>query len=434
MKLDYGKEGLEIELDPDWNLTVFQPSEQKPYNNPIGKIRESINKPIDSLTLKEIIKNKKNLEKVCIVASDATRPVPSHLILEALVTELNDCGIKDNKILILIATGLHRTSREDELERILGNNLIKRIKTIDHIATDENSMIDIGKTIDNHPISINKLYYEADLKILTGYVEPHFFFGFSGGRKSIIPGIAGAETLQNNHSAENIASPYARFGIFKENPLHKNSVEISRKVGVDFIVNVCINEHHEIVQVASGNFEKTHEKLVNYQLKHIFREIKDPFDIVICGNGGYPLDLNLYQAVKSMAIGEMAVKKGGSIISVNECIDGIGIGQEKFKELIFSGISPQIIYEKILNKDIIVPDQWEIQILARVLMKADIFIISTLNENEIGNIGLKYAETVEDAIDICLKRHGRDASILILPNGPQVFPLLGSKNNNIIKP
>ena len=423
MKLDYGKEGIEININPDWNVTIFYPSEQKRIPNPIEKIRESINNPIGSLTLKEIVKNKKNIEKVCIVASDATRPVPSYLILEALIAELNDYEIVDNQIMILIATGLHRISRKEELERILGKNLINRIRVVDHIATDENSMINLGTTTDNHLILINKLYYKADLKILTGYVEPHFFFGFAGGRKSLIPGIAGAETLQNNHSAENIASPYARFGIFKENPLHKNSIEISRKVGVDFIVNVCINEHHEIVQVASGNFEKAHEKLVNYQLKHIFRDIKEQYDIVICGNGGYPLDLNLYQAVKSMAIGEMAVKNGGAIISVNECADGIGVGQEKFKELIFSEMTPNKIYEEILNKDIVVPDQWEIQILARVLMKADVFVISKLKENEIGNIGLKYAETVEDAVNICLNRHGKDASILILPNGPQVLPL-----------
>jgi nickel-dependent lactate racemase len=420
MKLDYGKNGIELNLDPDWNVTIFQPSEQKPFDNPFEKIRESINNPIESLNLKEIINNKEKVEKVCIVASDATRPVPSYLILEALIAELNDYGINDNQVIILIATGLHRVSHEEELDRILGNNLRKRIRVVDHIATDENSLINIGN-IDNHPILINKLYYEADLKILTGYVEPHFFFGFAGGRKSIIPGIAGADTLQNNHSAENIASPYARFGIFKENPLHNNSIKISRKVGVDFIVNVCINEHHEIVQVASGNFEEAHEKLVNYQLKHIFREIREPYDIVICGNGGYPLDLNLYQAVKSMAIGEMAIKKGGTIIAVNECADGIG--QDMFKDLIFSGMTPKEIHKKILEKEIIVPDQWEIQILTRILMKSDIFIISKLDENKIGNIGLKYAKTVEEAILNCLKKYGSNASILILPNGPKVVPL-----------
>ena len=424
MKLDYGKTGIEINLDPEWNVTIFHPLKKNPIENPIEKIKESINNPVDSPSLKEIVKNKGDVKSVCIVASDATRPVPSHLILEALIAELNIYGIEDEKIMILISTGLHRNSREEELERILGENLKKRIKVIDHIATDENSLIRVGITADNHPILINKHYIEADLKILTGYVEPHFFFGFAGGRKSLFPGIGGAEIIQNNHSAENIASPFARFGTYKENPLHKNSIEISKKVGVDFIVNVCINEQHDIIQVASGDFEKAHEILVSYQLKHVFREIGKPYDIVICGNGGYPLDLNLYQAVKSMAIGEMAVKEGGTIISVNECTDGVGIGQDKFKELIFSGMKPKEIYNKILNKEIIVPDQWEIQILTRILMKADIYVISKLNEDEIGNIGLKHAKTVEDAIRNCLKKHQSDSSILILPNGPQVLPLL----------
>jgi len=424
MKLDYGKEGINITLDPEWNVTVFKPSKQKPIENPIQKIKDSINNPIGSLNLKEIVKKKGKIKSVCIIASDATRPVPSHLILEALIVELNIYGIADKQITILIATGVHRTSHEDELERILGENLKNRIKVVDHIATNDNSLIKIGVIGDNHPVLINKLYYEADLKILTGYVEPHFFFGFAGGRKSVVPGIAGAETIQNNHSAENIASPSARFGIYKENPLHKHSIETSKKVRADFIINVCINEEHKIIQVASGDFEKAHEKLVDFQLKHIFREISNPYDIVICGNGGYPLDLNLYQAVKSMAIGEMAVKKGGTIISVNECADGVGIGQDKFKELIFSGMTPKEIYEKILNKEIVVPDQWEIQILTRILKKADIYVISKLNENEIGNIGLKYAKTVENAIKNCLRKYGSDASILIFPNGPQVLPLL----------
>ena len=260
------------------------------------------------------------------------------------------------------------------------------------------------------------------MKIITGYVEPHFFFGFAGCRKSIIPGIAGEETIQANHSAENIASPFSRFGIFKENPLHKNSLEITDLVGVDFTINVCINEHHQVVKVIAGNYKYVQEILVEYQLNHIFREINELYDIVICGNGGYPLDLNLYQAVKSMAIGEMAVKEGGTIISVNECVDGIG--KEKFKDLIFSGMTPKILHDKILKKEIVVPDQWEIQILARILMKAEVVIVSELREDEIGNKGLKYARTVEDGIKIALKKHGPKAKILILPNGPQVLPLL----------
>ncbi len=424
MKIDYGINGLELSLDPSWNVTVLRPKEEEGLVDPVTKIREAIKNPLESKSLYEMIKSKKGLNRICIVVSDSTRPVPSYIILEALVKELNEYGIQDNQISILIATGLHRPSREDDLKRILGNDLKNRLKTIDHVASDKNSLEYLGNTIDDVPIYINKYYCESDLKILTGYVEPHFFFGFSGGRKALVPGIAGEETIQANHSAKNITSHYSRFGIYKNNLMHKNAIEISKLVGVDFAINTCINEKHEIVKVAAGNVEKVHEELVGYQLKHIFEVIKEQYDIVVCGNGGYPLDLNLYQAVKSMAIGEIAVKKGGTIISVNECAEGIGIGQEKFKELIFSGMDPKILYDKILKREIVAPDQWEIQILSRILMKAEIIIVSSLNENEIGNIGLKYAKTVEEGIKMALKKAGLNAKILILPKGPQILPIL----------
>ncbi|MFX1281542.1 MAG: nickel-dependent lactate racemase [Promethearchaeota archaeon] len=424
MKLDYGKNGLELSLDPKWNVTILHPEEQKPFIDPVRKIREAIKNPLGSKSLRQIVRQRNNLNRVCVVVSDSTRPVPSHYILEALVGKLNEYGIKDHQILVLIATGLHRPSRNDEHNKILGNHLADRIKIISHVATDKNSLQYLGKTSDNIPLYINKLYYESDLKIITGYVEPHFFFGFSGGRKAVLPGITGDDTIQANHSAKNIASEYSRFGVYKKNLMHKSATEASKLIGVDFAINVCINKNHEIVKVRAGNFEEIHEELVNYQIKHIFKKITEPYDIVICGNGGYPLDLNLYQAVKSMAIGEIAVKTGGTIISVNECSEGIGIGQEKFKELLFSGMDPNKIYNKILNKKIVVPDQWEIQVLTRVLMKAEIFVVSKLKESELGNIGLKHARTVEQVIDLSLKKYGDDASILILPNGPQILPLL----------
>lgn len=424
IKIDYGKKGLTINLNPKWNVEVLKPKPQQILKNPVQIIQDKIKHPIGSPSLQHIVMDKGQKGKVCIVSSDSTRPIPSHILLEALINELNNYGIPDSQIIILIATGLHRPSREEERENILGKKLYGRIESKDHIATDMNNLTSLGKSKNGIPIYINKLYLESDIRIITGYVEPHFFFGFSGGCKSIVPGIAGSSTIQANHSAQLIASEKSRFGIYQENPMYSNSMEIAKLAGVNFVVNVCINEHHQITKVEAGALEEVHNSLVQYQLKKVFNPIKQPYDIVVCGNGGYPLDLNLYQAVKSMAIGEMGVKEGGTIISVNECSDGVGIGQDEFRNLLFSSMMPHEIYHKILNEEIILPDQWEIQVLTRVLQKAEIYVVSELKENELGNIGLKYAQTVENAISMGLKKHGPDAHILILPNGPQILPHL----------
>jgi nickel-dependent lactate racemase len=279
---------LSLSLKSDWNVDIFYPKQQEVIHEPIKAIRNALNNPIGSPALKNIIHQKKPINHICIVVSDQTRPVPSHLILQALIKELNENGVNDNQIFILIATGLHRPCRESELKRIIGKQIKDRIEIIGHIATNKDQLVYLGTSIDGVPIWINKHYYKADLKILTGYVEPHFFAGFSGGRKSVIPGIAGQKTIQGNHSAENIASPYARFGINKENPIHKNSMEITKKVGVDFIVNVCINQNHQINKVSAGNLEAAHKHLINFQKKKNFKKIDKPYDIVVCGNGGFP--------------------------------------------------------------------------------------------------------------------------------------------------
>jgi len=424
MKLDYGKEGIEVNLNPNWNTTIIRPLKQIVIKNPIEAVRDAIKNPVGSLPLQAIIKNQKSIKSVCIVVSDATRPVPTHLIIEGLLKELIAYGIQEKKIRIVIATGLHRPASREELKTILGEVLTSEVKISNHSATDKKSLVAVQNNDLEDPIYVNKYYYESDLKILTGYVEPHFFFGFSGGGKSIVPGLAGAETILANHSAENIASPYARFGIPKNNALAQHSISYAKKVGVDFTINVCIDKNHEITQIAAGDLELVHKRLLDYQKKYIFKEIQEPFDIVVCGNGGYPLDLNLYQAVKSMAIGELGVKRGGTIISVNKCREGVGVGQDKFKELIFSGKNPKIIHNKILKKEIVVPDQWQIQVLTRILMKAEIYLVSSMKEEEIGNIGLKHADTVENVINKSLIKHGIDASILILPNGPQILPFI----------
>jgi nickel-dependent lactate racemase len=418
----YGVDGLEFRIPDHINYTVLNAATENEIPNPVEHVIKKIKEPIGTLPLPELIANKADLNKICVVISDATRPAPSKTILSALLEVLKECGIEDNQIRILIATGLHRKTRKSELERMIGKEFIERYEIIDHRAKNDNDLEFLGKSSDGNPIYINKFYLESDFKIVTGYVEPHFFAGFSGGKKSIVPGIAGADTIKANHSAKNIASPFARFGIIENNPLHANSLEIAKTIASDFLVNVCINEKHKITQIVAGDMEKAHDVLVNYQIEQVFQEINESYDVVICGNGGYPLDLNLYQAVKSMALGEMAVKEGGIIISVNELSDGVG--HDKFRELLYSGKNPKELYQDIVNEKIVVEDQWEIQILTRIMQKAKIIVVSKLAEDEIGNIGLIHINSVEDAIELSLRELGQDAKFLILPDGPLVLPKL----------
>jgi nickel-dependent lactate racemase len=262
----------------------------------------------------------------------------------------------------------------------------------------------------------------ASIKIITGYVEPHFFAGFSGGRKAICPGIVGEDTILSNHSAKMIAHENSRFGILKNNPISDDAIEISKhpRIKPDFVLNVSINSNHKIDKIAAGGLG-AHGLLAQHQLKVAMKKIEKLYDIVVCNNGGYPLDLNLYQAVKSMALGLLAVKKGGDIITTNELSDGVG--QPDFKELLKLKMTPEEINQKIVSGEMKVRDQWQIQFLAMVLMHASVYVASPkISQQELGNIGMIQKNTFQEALNEAIEKHGKNASILVLPNGPQVVP------------
>ena len=421
----YGEKGLDFMLPDDLNVEVVHSRPEEPLKDPKNEIRKAIDTPASSPPLREILKKRKN-GKICIVISDSTRPVPTRVILEPLLELFSELHISDVEVQLLVATGLHRKTTPEELKRILGKDIMIRFDIINHVAEDLSSLDFLGTNSFGTPIYINKVYLEASVKIITGYVEPHFFAGFAGGRKSLVPGIAGEQTIISNHSARNIASSHARFGILKNNPIYEDAWEIAKmpKVKPDFLINVCINPQHQITKVAAGALQVYHE-LVQYQENLCFFDIKDPFDVIIAGNGGYPLDLNLYQAVKSMALGELGVKKGGTVISINECKDKVG--QPKFEELINFGICAEEMFDKVTNGVITCKDQWEIQALTRVLSHCNVIVVSSMKEVELGNIGLKWAESVEKAIEWCCKQYGSSMRVLVLPDGPAIIPRIIQK-------
>ncbi|MHA1920466.1 MAG: nickel-dependent lactate racemase [Promethearchaeota archaeon] len=425
-QIAYGQEKIKFNLSDELNVDIFQSQQRLPIENPKQTIIRSFSNPLLSKPLNEILSKRKD-GYICVVISDSTRPIPNLIILDALMVTFNELNIPDEKVKILIANGMHRKCTPKEIKEMIGKDVLFKYDIINHDANDDQMLEYLGETELKTPIYINRTYLESSIKIITGLVEPHFFAGFSGGRKSIVPGIAGKDTILGNHCATNINSPYTRFGIIKDNPVFSDADEIlkMKQVRPDFMINVCINPEHQITKIISGSY-RIYNELVKYQKKICFRPISELYDVVITGNGGYPLDRNLYQAVKSMAIGEMAVKKGGTIISVNECRDGIG--SSSFEKQINLNIPPDEIQKKILEGKLSEPDQWQTQILARILSKANIYVISSISHEKLGNIGLKYASDIETAISECIKKYGSKMRVLILPDGPEILPIYHRKN------
>ncbi|MHA1684744.1 MAG: nickel-dependent lactate racemase [Promethearchaeota archaeon] len=436
VKLSYGKNGLDVILPDTLRIDVFRPRDQQGLQDVEERIRHEVTNPCSGPTLKDII-GEKTLKrgvgasdlKSCIVVSDHTRPVPSRIFIPGLITELEKNGIKRSNISILIATGLHRPSTIDELKRMLGEKIVEELRVVNHDARDSNSLVSLGTSSRGTPILLNRMYMDADVKILTGYVDPHFFAGYAGGRKAVVPGIAGAETIIENHSAANIDHQNARFLKFDGNPIHEDSLEIARKAGVDFILNVCLNDRHEIINVAAGELEATHRVLVEYMNPIVTQTCGTYYDIVIVNNGGYPLDLNLYQSIKSMTIGEMAVKAGGTIIATNELSDGFG--PDEFKEIIEGENDPRDIIDRLLRRDLIIGSQWQVQVLARILLRSEVVIVSSLPNRQFEKIriGLKHASSFQDALENAMRKHGKMARVLVLPAGPQLIPHVNEKRD-----
>jgi nickel-dependent lactate racemase len=406
---------------------VAEPCPQEPLEDPVAEIVESLGSPVNSPPLVEIVADRQaSLGKTdlstCIVISDHTRPVPSHIILPPILDLLHASGITKENITILVGTGLHRGSSPEELVHLVGEEILRDYTIVNHDAKDDSSLADLGTTTDGTPVLVNRLYVDADLKILTGYTEPHFFAGFAGGRKAILPGIAGEASIRGNHSAAHIGHDQSRFVKTRGNPLHEDMLEAAKKAGADFIVNVCLDEHHRIVKVATGELEAAHQVLVDYMNETSVKAFDDYYDIVIVNNGGYPLDQNLYQAVKSMAIGEMAVKEGGVIIAANEQSDGVG--SDEFEQLITQETDPKVLIDKFLSGELVIDGQWQVQILSRVLLRADIYVVSAMTREQFEpfQLGLIWASSVEEALDNALEKLGRNAKILVLPAGPQVIP------------
>jgi len=418
IELPYGRGKVVTDI-PDDRLEALLVSRVEDFNTDRSQgeiVRQALNSPLASKPLKELVKGK---NQVVIISSDHTRPVPSRITMPVLLEEINK-GNPEAVITILVATGFHRPSTDRELEDKYGREIVNKVKIVNHDSRDKKQMIKIGSLPSGGELIINKLALEADLLIAEGFIEPHFFAGFSGGRKSILPGIASRETVLANHCSDFIAHKRARTGILEGNPLHEDMLYAAERVNLSFILNVVLNGEKRIINAFAGDREKAHEKGCSF-LASLAGVEKKEADIVVTSNGGYPLDQNIYQAVKSMTAAEACCRENGVIIVLAECSDGHG--GESFYQTFARADSVQGIMEEILARtaEETVADQWESQVLARILLKHEVILVSEVERELVENMYLHYAKDINTALKMAEKIAGKKSKITVIPDGVGVI-------------
>jgi lactate racemase len=416
MKLKYGKEEIQLIL-PDKNiLQVINLKEQEVLSNPEEKLKYLLNNPIGSPSLKELIFQKK-AQKILIMVNDITRPTPYKVILPPLLKELEEIGVNKEDIRFIIATGIHRDNSKEELSNIFGEDLIFAYKFINHNA-DNPDLRYLSKLKSGNELWINPIISEADFIITTGVIVPHYFAGFSGGRKSILPGICGRKTIEANHSK--MIHSNSRAGNLKDNPVHQEMQEAAEKVGVDFNINVVINENHKIIEIVAGGLFESWQKGVEVCKKIYLYPIERKAEVVIASAGGYPKDINVYQAQKALDNAYQAVKPGGTIILLAECTEGYG--EPIFERWIKEAESPEDIIKRIKKKFVL--GGHKAYGIARVVKEVEVIVISALPDNKVRKLFFIPMRNISQAIDYIKNKYGKDFQVYILPSGNTVVPQL----------
>lgn len=420
--LPFGKEKIKLELPEEQvaGVLVSHAHEYKAPKSEAELVADALANPIGSPKLSDLAKGKKNC---VIISSDHTRPVPSHVIMPQLLAELRK-GNLDIDITILIATGMHRATTKEELIAKYGKEIAEHEKFVIHVSRNDEDMVSIGTLPSGGDCRINKLAANADLLISEGFIEPHFFAGMSGGRKSVLPGIASKVTVLANHCSEFINSPNARTGILQGNPIHEDMLYAAKAAKLAFICNVVIDADKKVIAAFAGDREKAHYAGADFEMK--LAGVKPvPADIVITTNGGYPLDQNIYQSVKGMTAAEATCKEGGVIIDVSSCSDGHG--GEDFYNNLKNAESIQKAMDEILarGRNETVFDQWEAQILMRMLLKFTIIMVTEAPQQMIEDMHMKYAASIDDALamakDVLAKKGITDPKITVIPDGVSVI-------------
>jgi nickel-dependent lactate racemase len=362
------------------------------------------------------------LDTVAIVFSDITRPMPNNRVLPILLAEIESAGVPDENICLINALGTHRAQSQQELLEMLGADIVRRYKIVQHDAWSPD-LVPVTENSSGRTVRINRHYMEASVRILTGFVEPHFFAGFSGGPKAVFPGIADIESIMDNHSARMLSHPDATWAMTAGNPLWEEILTIAEATNPTFVLNVTLNKDKLITGVFAGEMLEVHKSAAAFVREKAMQPVSEPFDIVITSNSGYPLDLNLYQAVKGMSAAAQIVRQGGDIIIAAECWDGLPSHGE-YARLLREAQTVEDLLQTITAPGFRSHDQWQAQIQAQIQMKAQVHVYAEgLKDDELKQALVIPSHSIEATLDALLKTNP-DARVAILPEGPQTVPYI----------
>ncbi len=417
IKLPYGEGSLELEIE---KCEVLESREIPAIGLAEEALEKALANPISSPSLEDLLRKARH---VLLVVPDNTRAFPSRRLIPRILRVMESANPMA-EIRILVATGLHMEVKKDELRRMLGREVLEKYEVINHRAFDDEQIAKLdARTSYGTPIHVNRFALESDVVVGAGLIEPHFFAGYSGGRKIILPGVAGMEAIFKNHGFKMIDDPRSRAGLLNGNPVHMDMIEFMKMTKLDFIVNITIDKRKMITGIFAGEPIKAHLAGVKFLDQIVKLHVEKPADIVITTNGGYPLDRDLYQAVKGIDTAAYIVKPGGVIVIASECRDGLG-GHKEFLEIFQGASNPDEVLEFVRRNEPI-NDQWEAQILARDLKKAKVILVSDyISESMARDFMLEHAKTIGEALEIAFNIIGKkDSRIMVIPEGPYIIPL-----------
>lgn len=414
VRLAYGKTGLEIKIPDD--AVVIEPRHLKGLVAEKEAVLAALREPVGTKPLREMAKAS---DTVAIVISDLTRPTPNHKLVPWLLEELGH--IPRDNFVIINGLGSHRANTREELVLMLGQEIVDTVRIENHDAFDDSKLIRVGRNTYGSDVYLNKTYVQSTFKIATGFIEPHFFAGFSGGPKGIQPGVSGIKTILDFHNARMIGHPNSTWGVIEGNILQDAATQNCLMAKPDFMLNVTLNGDKEITNVFAGDVIAAHRIGCEFVKESAMYAVDREFDIVITTNSGYPLDQNLYQTVKGMSAAAQIVRQGGAIVSASECSDGVP-NHGNYAKILQMRRTPQELLDMINDPSFSMFDQWQVQVQAIVQLKADCYLYSTLDHETVRQAKFNPIDNIEEALAGLLAKYGPSPRVAVLPLGPLTIP------------